>query len=141
MKREMKFRVWDNEYKGWVSYSEYQSLPDDFVLYKDCNPLFELRGRDGNEQRFVVEQYTGLKDKNGREIYEGDIANTIYTDQADKKIGDIVYITEVGAYRVRCGQQLLPIVTYRMVGGSPQGLITVANEVIGSIHENPELLK
>ena len=141
MNRELKFRVWDNEYKQWTSYSEYQSLPDDFIRYTDCNPLFELRGRDGEQQRFVIEQYTGLKDKNGKEIYEGDIVSTIYTDQVDKKIGDIVYTTEVGAYRVRCGQHLLPIVTYRVVGGSPQGLLTVADEVIGNIHENPELLK
>ena len=141
MNTKMKFRVWDNEYNQWVSYSEYQALPSDFVQYKDCNPLFELRGRDGTEQRFVVEQYTGLKDKNGKEIYEGDIVNTIYADRPEHKIGEIVYTPEVGAYRVKCGKHLLPIVTYRVVSGNPQGLLTVADEVIGNIHENSELLK
>lgn len=134
MKRELKIRVWDTEYKQWVSYSEYQSLPDDFIRYKDCSPLFELCAREGLEERFVIQQYTGLKDKNGKEIYEGDIVSTIYTDQPDAKTGEIVYTSEVGAYRVKCGQQLLPIVTYRVVGGKPQGLISVASEVIGNIN-------
>ena len=98
-------------------------------------------GRWNEKTDGTLLQYTGLKDKNGKEIYVGDIVRTIYTDQEDKKIGDIVYITEVGAYRVRCGQHLLPIVTYRVIGGSPQGLLTVADEIIGNIHENPELLK
>jgi uncharacterized phage protein (TIGR01671 family) len=140
MNRELKFRVWDNEYKQWTSYSEYQSLPDDFIRYTDCNPLFELRGRDGEQQRFVVEQYTGLNDKNNKEIYEGDIVKTIYTDKPESSIGDIIFTYEVGAYRVRCKNQLLPIVTYRVVNGSPQGLMNVADEVVGNIHQNSELL-
>ena len=138
--RKLKFRVWDNEYKQWVSYSEYQSLPDDFVQHKDCNPLFELKARDAESNRFVVEQYIGLKDKNGKEVYEGDIGKTIYTDKPDQTIGDVIYTSEVGAYRIRCKKQLLPVVTYRVVNGSPLGLLNVLDEVIGNIHQNLELL-
>ena len=138
--RELKFRVWDNEYKQWVSYSEYQSLPDDFVRHEDCNPLFILKGRNDESNRFVIEQYTGLKDSLGNEIYEGDIVKTIYADKPESSIGDIIFTYEVGAYRVRCKNQLLPIVTYRVVNGSPQGLLTVADKVIGNIHQNIELL-
>lgn len=134
MSREIKFRVWDAEYKRWVSYTEWQSFPDDFIQYKDCNPLFELCWRE--DSRFTVQQYTGIKDKNGKEICEGDIVSTIYQESENEKEGQIVYSTAVGAFRVLCSNgKLLPIVTYRVIDNRPVGLINVADQVIGNIYE------
>jgi uncharacterized phage protein (TIGR01671 family) len=137
MNRELKFRLFNKKDNEWDNPAIVEVFSSDGIL----RPLYNDDGGGDWQNKYIIEQYTGLKDKNDKEIYEGDIVSTIYTDQVDKKIGDIVYTTEVGAYRVRCGQHLLPIVTYRVVGGSPQGLLTVADEVIGNIHENPELLK
>lgn len=73
----------------------------------------------------IVEQYTGLKDKNGKEIYEGDIVR--YVDDWDEN-GEIVY--DDGGFEVHW-----PIELERL-----EGDIADMMEIIGNIHENPELL-
>jgi len=138
MNREIKFRVWDLEKKF------YLNQDDEFHFYEpdrgwQCPiPLCECL-RD--KKRYVVQQYTGLTDKNGKEIYEGDIVKTIYVNDPVNDIGNIIYHVETGAYRIKTSKHLLPIVTYRFIEDEPQGLLQVADEIIGNIFENPELLK
>ena len=70
MNDRFKFRVWDNEQKRYTS----------------VNPVFmcidrhtrEIAMPDNGDGQYVIEQCTGLRDKNGRLIYEGDILQ--YTD-------------------------------------------------------------
>ena len=106
--REIKFRVWDKQKKFMIKTVTIQNLTYKFASNKD----------------HIFLQYTGLKDKNGKEIYEGDI---VYID--DEAI-NVVF--EEGAFKVHTkydGDWLL-------------SELDLSNlEVIGNIYENPELLK
>ena len=114
MSREIKFRAWDTKNN----------------CYEQGNLLFEIKGPTPKD-RWELEQYTGLKDKNGKEIYEGDICK----DQRGY-VGKIVWVpNEAGfgfyEYHVRddgFGLGCMPLSRLRL-------------EILGNIHENPELLE
>ncbi len=115
--REIKFRFW---YEG--------------KMCEDLNPNQCEEGTSINvlladwqkEEDIEIMQYTGLKDKNGKEIYDGDIL---------KQFGDILTVFwEDGGFSVK------------KQDGINKGLTLVPSylidcKVIGNIHENPELKK
>lgn len=137
MNREIKFRIWNLEYKRFEKYIIEDSLR------LDCSPSFAISVNgeliqlwhyewdiyDEENKKCVLMQYTGLKDKNGKEIYEGDVVIGMMKDQITRtKItfikGEIVYKNLIGAYTLN-DRHLHWFDSF---------------EVIGNIYENPGLL-
>ena len=84
----------------------------------------------------TVGQYTGLTDKNGKKIFEGDIL----TDNPNSKIAniyEIVWYEELAGFMLDDGLELYG--TYDWIECHGENKILL--EVIGNIHDNPELLK
>ena len=145
MNRQLKFRIWDKQNKNWLKnsssfhcYSNWTICPFtgnlvDYVGDYGCDSFTSSPAADYyfegaeivKEPRYVIQQYTGLKDSKGVEIYEGDIVDCKYDDE--KVIAEIKYSEEYAAFL--CGENALW-----------QGWLGKA-EIIGNVFENPELIK
>lgn len=130
---ELKFRVWSKKQKTY-DYKHPFNKPGNFYINQD-GVLFSDFGNsiapEVNQGDFIVEQYTGLKDENGKEIYEGDLVKEIV-------YGRKSVIWEVRYYQDGCCFEL-----HRIAGAYyGDGLLNnrFQYEVIGDIHRNFELL-
>ena len=120
--REIKFRIWDGETKEYVK----DGWTYGFRIYANRN----IQGPDPLGE--IFEQFTGLKDKNCKEIYEGDICRIVRYNGELQTAGDIFF--DKGAFRITNGYA---VADTDSLGRFKADIV----EVIGNIHENPELLK
>ena len=121
--REIKFRAWLYPYKR---------MAYEFNLFqkKGCFHLW-LPGEEYSPDAFELMAYTGLKDKNGKEIYEGDTARTL--GLMDNIVGTV-------QWSARAGWLIRPSDWAADLGYSLYEVRAFV-EVIGNIYENPELLE
>ena len=141
--REIKFRVFDKQFK-------FMSEIDDMDLLVNNNGIYERHCIDyqgdvykNADDRYILMQYTGLKDKNGVEIYEGDVVHANGWSMSPYE-GEMKNKNRVVAHsNYRISGFVLDTVDGETVY-SGKGLCTTNAkhmEVIGNIHENPELVK
>lgn len=117
--REIKFRAWDKKDKRMISNPLATDInsASNYIGLNDLLIKYETSG-------YILMQYTGLKDKNGKEIYEGDVVKSRGYNDIDEE--ERVFIDTVefngGAFSPICFEKCENF------------------EVIGNIYENPELL-
>ena len=124
--REIEFRAWDKEKKMWTNWKCY----DNMFYFMDKNTGVWIR--DDEFKRFILLQYTGLKDKISKEICEGDIV--IW----DNKIGYIGFLKQEMGYCIILKDTDFRL-GHRNIGNGYDFNADI--EIIGNIYENPELLE
>lgn len=118
MNREIKFRAWDVAAKLWRNF-----------LYVDV-VTGNVSGNDKTE--YIITQFTGLKDKNNKDIYEGDILKIRFKVDEHGDMEEIIDVVSFdnGAFCTNedwfCNWLFAPSITF---------------EVIGNIFENKDLVK
>ena len=119
--REIKFRAWDNERKI-MRFGDEDGMSGLFVEFDGAVSSIDFDCPDGGIGSSDVElmQFTGLKDKNGKEIFEGDIINIYAKDFSHKFQENIDDIFK--AHRL-CGES------------------KTHWEIIGNVHQDSNLLK
>ena len=122
--RTIKFRAWSETLKDWVfPATTFRLNPGTIGVIEKTDP-----------NDIILMQYTGLKDKNGKEIYEGDILRIPIKPKRDL----FVIKWENKDFYRNCLYQITK-------GGGlnfhPNIILTQKGEVIGNIYENKELLK
>lgn len=121
MTDRFKFRIWDKPLKKYMTLNEFRLMNIEFTFNRETKES-EI---EFDKERYIVEQCTGLKDKNGKLIYEGDWLKT--------KDGYYCYVVWYDGFW--------------WVKSLPSEAMDLEHsefykecEVIGNIHENKELL-
>ena len=166
--KENKFRIWDKQTKNWLEngnslhcFSSWTICPFtgnlvDYVGDYRCDSFTSSPAVDYywqgttiiKEPRYVIQQYTGLKDKNGKKIYEGDIVKYSRSHTLSVEVRKNVSKTELVEDGDFIGEIVFIFPSFcwsydykRYDDIEPMSSASHRYEVVGSIFETPELLK
>lgn len=149
--RELKFRAWSNtekEYNYKVLVGNSNSKDENYTCHSvlvdgDWLHFDELCG--------VIEQYAGLKDKNGNAIYEGDIVNMHFFEQylglnggvgeKDGEVVGVIGVNGIGTF-IKANNKKYYLLNYlEDAEYCADARFNEELEVVGNIHKNSELLE
>ena len=137
-----KYRAWDEENKRFLDAEEFIIMPDGRVLVGDWMTGNDFSCGYDDQERFILMQSTGLEDKNGVEIYKGDIVRYTWDSPNDvnateegkrNRVSKVFWSDWRASFAV--GKKSVNSYLFRYVRNGN----TV--EVIGNIWENPDLLE
>lgn len=124
MNREIKFRAWDGSKMLHSENGDFYLMP-----YGLCD-VPSSTGHEFTSHVYPLMQYTGLKDKNGADIYEGDVV--VVTEPSENGFPEIKH---------------KPVAVGWVIGGFGLGYVSNTMpdywgyEIIGNIYQNPELIQ
>lgn len=153
MTRPLEFRAWLNSYKTManvvsIEFNNNQDhknmyggfFGDTFIAEYDKNGKVAryIGSTYGENENDVIMQFTGLLDKNGTKIFEGDIVASTYNPYNDERVITKNSVVTWGELRSSYYDDLIGA-GFNLPYGAEEDLSN--SEVIGNIHQNPELLK
>lgn len=135
--RTIKFRAWDKDAN--LMWGDVGVLPEDTpyeisMIKETQKPIFKL-----STKNITIMQFTGLLDKNGKEIFEGDILTPFRYRKTEEFNGNIIF--DCGMFRFQIDKKfhttMIPLSqSLKMSDRANNSYI-----IIGNIYENPKLLK
>jgi len=152
MNRQIKFRVWSNQMGRFLSKEEYALDLDGKLIFVEIQQNSSVKLIAVNPSFYVIQQFTGLIDKNDKEIYEGDIVKITNIDTEEKFSPDVrilevnwggyddgEYVDNVECWMAGNYHSVSELIRRTKYLGDNKWKLSV--EKIGNILENPELLK
>lgn len=141
MNREIKFRYWLIEEKKMTTNEDYFTCDPEAGILQFADQGWHINNDKKNVREFICMQFTGLKDKNSKEIYEGDIVKN-----EDARGGESEVVFENGCFclkspwmKEQSHLQLRYYTQFYELKGARIDCMPL--EVIGNIYENQDLLK